>query len=126
MLRKMMLLIAALATIASALAFSSTDASARWGRGVGVGGIGVARVGGLGWGGGVVRPGLGWGGGVVRPGLGWGGGVRPGWGWGGGVRPGWGWGGWGWPVGGVVIGVPVVTCWRWVPTAWGWARAWVC
>ena len=65
-----------------------------------------------GWGGGVVRPGFGWSGGVVRPGLGWGG---------------WGWRGvgWGWPVGGVVVGPPV-TCRTWVPTAWGWSRAWVC
>ena len=39
---------------------------------------------------------------------------------------GWGWGGWGWGSR-AFAGIPVTySCWRWVPTAWGSARVWVC
>ena len=124
MLRKMILVIAAMAAISGAVALSSTEASARWGgRGWGgghfaFGSVGIGRVGGWGW----RSPGWGWGGlRVARAGWGWGGG--PGWGW---RRAGWGWGGWG-GLGLVGIGIPVVySCWRWVPTSGGSARVWVC
>ena len=112
MLRKMILVIAAIAAIGGAVALSSTEASARWGgRGWGgghfaFGSVGVARVAGWGW------RGPGWG--VAR--VGWRG---PGWGW---RRAGLGWGGWG-GVGLVGVGI---SCWRWVPTGWGLARVWVC
>jgi hypothetical protein len=136
MLRKMILVIAAMAAISGAVALSGTEASARWGgRGWGgghaaFGSVGVARVGGWGWRGAGWR-GAGWGWRGARV-AGWGGrgpgwGVArvgwrgPGWGW---RRAGWGWGGWGW--GGVgLVGVGI-SCWRWVPTGWGAARVWVC
>src|SRR5215475_12944206 len=96
MLRKMILIIAAIATISGAVALSSSEASARWGgRGWGGGHAAfgsVGRVGGWGWRGAGWR-GLGWGG----RGAGWGWrGV--GWGWRGGRFGGWGWRGpgWGW------------------------------
>src|SRR5207244_9087197 len=71
MLRKMILVIAALAAISSAVALSSNEASARWGgRGwggshaafgsVGIGRVGIGRVGGWGWRGAGWR-GAGWG-----------------------------------------------------------------
>jgi hypothetical protein len=75
----------------------------------------TVRWGGGGWGGG------GWGGGWR--GGGWGGGWRGGgWGWRG---PGWGWGVGAGFVGGAIIGAGV-SCWHWIPTAWGWSRVWVC
>src|SRR5882724_10463995 len=145
MLRKMILVIAAMAAISGAVALSSTEASARWGgRGWGgghsaFGSVGVGRVGGWGWRGagwrgggwgwrGARVAGLGWRGagwgwrGARVAGLGWRG---PGWGW---RRAGWGWGGWGWGgVGLLGVGIPVAySCWRWVPTGWGSARVWVC
>jgi len=107
MMRKTFVILAVAGTIGGA-ALSPTDAFARWG--------------GVGWGGG------GWRGGVAigRVG-GWGGGGA-GWGW---RRPGWGWRGPGWGWGGIgFVGAPVfglgISCWRWVPTAWGPARVWVC
>src|SRR5215470_11285825 len=75
MLRKMLIITAAAATIGGAVALSSTEASAQWG----VRHWDGAHFGGWGWGG----PGWGW----QRPAWGWGG---PGWGW---RRPVWGWGG---------------------------------
>src|SRR3954469_4942494 len=99
MLRKMILVIAAIVTVSGAVALSSTEASARWGgRGWGGGHAAfgsVGRVGGWGWrGGGWRGAGWGWRGARVagwgwrRPGWGW---HRPGWGW---RRAGLGWGGW--------------------------------
>ena len=107
------------APLSGAFAINNAAPSAvetvRWGGGWGGGWRG-------GWGGGW-RGGWGGGWGAWRGGwggVGWGGG---GWGWGGGWGPGWGWGA-------AAVGVPVavygVSCWRWVPTAWGWTRAWVC
>jgi hypothetical protein len=141
MLRKTMLIIAAAATIGSAVVLSSTDASARWG-GRGWGGSHVAfRGGGVGF----ARAGWGWRGARVGwRGAGWGW-RGAGWGWRGG---GWGWrtAGWGWGWrrpwlwGGIgLIGAPIYasawdypiyastwSCWRWQPTAWGPTRVWVC
>jgi hypothetical protein len=107
MLRKTIVVAAAAASIGTAVALSSTGASAQWGGP----GWGPGPIGGVGWRGG----GWGW------RGPGWGA-RRVGWGWGG---PGLGWGGIGW------AGAPVVasvgfSCWRWVPTGWGLARVWVC
>src|SRR5215813_13540710 len=111
MLRKMILVIAAIATISGSVALSSSEASARWGgRGWGGGHAAfgsVGRVGGWGW------RGAGW------RGAGWGW-RRAGWGWRG---PGGGWrrAGWGWGWGGLgLLGVSVAeNWWRWAPTAWG-------
>src|SRR5689334_7934669 len=131
MLRKIILVIAAIVTVSGAVALSSTEASARWGgRGWGGGHAAfgsVGRVGGWGWRGARVA-GWGWRGARVG-GWGWRGARVAGWGWRG---RGWGWrrAGWGWGWGGLgfaAVGIPVAySCWRWVPTGWGPARVWVC
>src|SRR5215510_4751808 len=149
MLRKMILVIAALAAIGGAVALSSNEASARWGGGRGWGGghafgsVGIGRVGGLGWrGAGWRGAGWGWrGAGWRGAGWGWRGARVAGWGWRGPGGGGWGWrraglgwGGWGWRRAGWGWGwglgslafAGTYSCTRWVPTAWGWSRVWVC
>jgi hypothetical protein len=119
MLRKTLIVISTAAAISGAMALSSTDAYSRDGWG---GGVGMARIGGWGW------RGPGWGGGVGIGRIG-------GWGW---RSPGWGAvraariGGWGWgrPGWGALGAAPILafggSCWRSVPTRWGWSRVWAC